>query len=151
MPNRWGRNQNGIRLSRKGKSLIRQEHLAKWLKLSIWPHDDGSPSKSFAPYPNTTMQAKSKCGCFNDWKSATPPTSSKCHIGSSALCILINVDLHYSKCIHLLDWFDHKNHICLVSELLGMCLYNFLKENNFQAFPRTHTRIHVSIAWECCM
>ncbi|KAG8213080.1 kinase-like domain-containing protein [Butyriboletus roseoflavus] len=26
------------------------------------------------------------------------------------------------KCIHLLHWFDHRNHICLVSELLGMQL-----------------------------
>ncbi|KAF8896243.1 kinase-like domain-containing protein [Infundibulicybe gibba] len=42
------------------------------------------------------------------------------------------------KCIHLLHWFDHKNHICLVSELLGMCLYDFLKENEFAPFPRQH-------------
>ena len=43
-----------------------------------------------------------------------------------------------SKCIHLLNWFDHRNHICLVSELLGMCVYDFLKENDFQPFPRRH-------------
>ncbi|KAF7976596.1 hypothetical protein HWV62_2252 [Athelia sp. TMB] len=42
------------------------------------------------------------------------------------------------KCIHLLHWFDHRNHICLVSELLGMCLYDFLKENDFAPFPRHH-------------
>ena len=46
--------------------------------------------------------------------------------------------LFSSKCIHLLEWFDHRNHICLVSELLGMCVYDFLKENDFQPFPRTH-------------
>lgn len=40
------------------------------------------------------------------------------------------------KCIHLLHWFDHRNHICLVSELLGMCVYDFLKENDFAPFPR---------------
>ena len=84
-------------------------------------------------------------------KERTPPTSSKHHIRLSAICILINVDSHYSKCIHLLDWFDRKNHICLVSELRGMCLYNFLKENDFQVFPRTHTRICTSIARECCV
>jgi len=46
----------------------------------------------------------------------------------------------YNKhnCIHLLDWFDHRNHICLVSELLGMCVYDFLKDNQFQPFQRTH-------------
>lgn len=43
-----------------------------------------------------------------------------------------------SKCIHLLHWFDHKNHICIVSELLGMCVYDFLKENEFAPFPRQH-------------
>ncbi|THH27411.1 hypothetical protein EUX98_g6770 [Antrodiella citrinella] len=42
------------------------------------------------------------------------------------------------KCIHLLHWFDHRNHICLVSELLGMCVYDFLKENEFSPFPRSH-------------
>ncbi|KAF7327448.1 hypothetical protein MKEN_00322900 [Mycena kentingensis (nom. inval.)] len=46
--------------------------------------------------------------------------------------------LNRHKCIHLLQWFDHKNHICLVSELLGMCLYDFLKENDFAPFPRHH-------------
>ena len=30
------------------------------------------------------------------------------------------------------------DHICLVSELLGMCVYDFLKKNNFAPFPRHH-------------
>jgi dual-specificity kinase len=42
------------------------------------------------------------------------------------------------NCIHLLHWFDHRNHICLVSELLGVCVYDFLKENEFAPFPRHH-------------
>ncbi|THG95235.1 hypothetical protein EW026_g6381 [Hermanssonia centrifuga] len=46
--------------------------------------------------------------------------------------------LNKHKCIHLLHWFDHRNHICLVSELLGMCVYDFLKENEFAPFPRHH-------------
>ncbi|KAJ7039602.1 kinase-like domain-containing protein [Mycena alexandri] len=46
--------------------------------------------------------------------------------------------LNRHKCIHLLNWFDHRNHICLVSELLGMCLYDFLKDNDFAPFPRQH-------------
>ena len=43
-----------------------------------------------------------------------------------------------SKCIHLIEWFDYRNHICIVSELLGKCIYDFLKENNFSPFPRRH-------------
>ncbi|EIN09846.1 CMGC/CLK protein kinase [Punctularia strigosozonata HHB-11173 SS5] len=46
--------------------------------------------------------------------------------------------LNRHKCIHLLQWFDHRNHICLVSELYGMCIYDFLKENDFAPFPRQH-------------
>ncbi|KAK7044225.1 serine threonine protein kinase CMGC group [Paramarasmius palmivorus] len=46
--------------------------------------------------------------------------------------------LNTNKCIHLLNWFDHRNHICLVSELLGMCLFDFLKDNDFAPFPRHH-------------
>ncbi|KAJ3520189.1 hypothetical protein NM688_g9198 [Phlebia brevispora] len=46
--------------------------------------------------------------------------------------------LNRHKCIHLLHWFDHRNHICLVSELLGMCVYDFLKDNDFAPFPRHH-------------
>jgi hypothetical protein len=34
--------------------------------------------------------------------------------------------------------FDHKNHICIVSELYGMCVYDFLKDNDFTPFPRHH-------------
>ncbi|KAF7358372.1 hypothetical protein MVEN_00887200 [Mycena venus] len=46
--------------------------------------------------------------------------------------------LNRYKCIHVLHWFDHRNHICIVSELFGMCLYDFLEENNFAPFPRQH-------------
>ncbi|PPQ83427.1 hypothetical protein CVT25_007018 [Psilocybe cyanescens] len=50
----------------------------------------------------------------------------------------VNRILVSSNCIHLLSWFDHRNHICLVSELLGMCVYDFIKENDFAPFPRHH-------------
>ncbi|KZV84652.1 kinase-like protein [Exidia glandulosa HHB12029] len=46
--------------------------------------------------------------------------------------------LNKHKCVHLLNWFDHRNHICLVFELLGMCVYDFLKDNEFAPFPRVH-------------
>ncbi|KAF8920201.1 kinase-like domain-containing protein [Mucidula mucida] len=44
--------------------------------------------------------------------------------------------LNRHKCVHLVHWFDHRNHICLVTELLGMCVYDFLKDNDFAPFPR---------------
>lgn len=42
------------------------------------------------------------------------------------------------KCIHLLEMFDFRNHVCLVSELFGMSVFDFLKENKFQPFPERH-------------
>ncbi|KAG1888540.1 kinase-like domain-containing protein [Suillus subluteus] len=38
------------------------------------------------------------------------------------------LNLYFSKCIHLLHWFDHRNHICL-------------KENEFAPFPRNHIQL----------
>lgn len=40
-----------------------------------------------------------------------------------------------SKCIHLIDTFSHHNHVCIVSELLGKSVFDFLKENQFFPFP----------------
>ncbi|CED82568.1 cmgc clk protein kinase [Phaffia rhodozyma] len=42
------------------------------------------------------------------------------------------------KCIHLLESFDFRNHVCLVFELLGSSVFDFLKENSFQPFPMRH-------------
>ncbi|OCF43275.1 CMGC/CLK protein kinase [Kwoniella heveanensis CBS 569] len=43
-----------------------------------------------------------------------------------------------NKCIHLEEYFDFRNHPCLVSELYGMSVFDFLKQNSFQAFPEKH-------------
>ena len=43
-----------------------------------------------------------------------------------------------SKCIHLDEHFDFRNHPCLVSELYGMSVFDFLKQNAFQPFPERH-------------
>ena len=44
------------------------------------------------------------------------------------------------KCIHLQDCFDYRNHICIVTELLGMSVFDFLKGNNFIPFPPAHVQ-----------
>lgn len=46
--------------------------------------------------------------------------------------------LAYSKCVHLMECFDHRNHVCLVFELLGSSVFDFLKENSFTPFPMAH-------------
>ncbi|GAB5591468.1 serine threonine protein kinase CMGC group [Umbelopsis nana] len=49
-----------------------------------------------------------------------------------------NDPLNLNKCIHLLEWFDFRNHICMVFELLGQSVFDFLKENEFHPFPAHH-------------
>ncbi|KAF7723084.1 dual specificity protein kinase kns1 [Apophysomyces ossiformis] len=46
--------------------------------------------------------------------------------------------LNLNKCIHLLEWFDYRNHICMVFELLGQSVFDFLKANEFRPFPADH-------------
>merc|ERR1712093_500258 len=43
-----------------------------------------------------------------------------------------------NKCIHLLDCFDHRNHICIVTRLLSCSVFDFLKDNNYLPFPAAH-------------
>ncbi|PWN25748.1 kinase-like protein [Jaminaea rosea] len=43
-----------------------------------------------------------------------------------------------NKCIHLLDTFSYRNHVCIVSELLGKSVFDFLKDNQFNPFPPAH-------------
>ncbi|KAG8629691.1 hypothetical protein KVT40_001310 [Elsinoe batatas] len=43
-----------------------------------------------------------------------------------------------NKCIHLRDAFDFRNHICIVTDLLGQSVFDFLKLNNYVPFPSSH-------------
>jgi dual-specificity kinase len=43
-----------------------------------------------------------------------------------------------SKCIHMDEYFDYRQHPCIVSELFGMSVFDFLKQNSFQPFPEKH-------------
>ncbi|KAF9094230.1 dual specificity protein kinase kns1 [Mortierella sp. AD031] len=39
------------------------------------------------------------------------------------------------KCLHLNECFDHRNHVCMVFDLLGQSIYDWLKDNAFCPFP----------------
>ncbi|KAI7732327.1 hypothetical protein M8C21_010066, partial [Ambrosia artemisiifolia] len=39
------------------------------------------------------------------------------------------------SCVQLRNWFDYRNHICIVFEKLGPSLYDFLRKNNYRSFP----------------
>jgi len=42
-----------------------------------------------------------------------------------------------NRCIHLRDSFDFRGHICIVMDLLGQSVFDFLKGNNFVPFPNS--------------
>lgn len=44
------------------------------------------------------------------------------------------------RCIHLRDCFDYRNHICIVTDLLGISIYDFMKSNGFHPFPGGHVQ-----------
>lgn len=41
----------------------------------------------------------------------------------------------YRRCLHLNDCFDFRNHVCMVFDLLGQSIYDWLKDNAFCPFP----------------
>ncbi|KAK5989890.1 Dual specificity protein kinase lkh1 [Cladobotryum mycophilum] len=43
-----------------------------------------------------------------------------------------------NRCIHLRDCFDFRGHICIVMDLLGQSVFDFLKGNGFVPFPNSH-------------
>ncbi|KAM0324324.1 hypothetical protein ACHAQA_008103 [Verticillium albo-atrum] len=48
-----------------------------------------------------------------------------------------NDDENRNRCIHLRDCFDFQGHICIVMDLLGQSVFDFLKGNNFVPFPNS--------------
>ncbi|OLN83331.1 Dual specificity protein kinase lkh1 [Colletotrichum chlorophyti] len=42
-----------------------------------------------------------------------------------------------NRCIHLRDCFDYRGHICIVMDLLGQSVFDFLKSNSFVPFPNS--------------
>ncbi|CAJ2643332.1 unnamed protein product [Trifolium pratense] len=48
---------------------------------------------------------------------------------------LTKSDVGCSRCVQILNWFDYRNHICIVFEKLGPSLFDFLKRNKYCPFP----------------
>ncbi|KAI2621875.1 kinase-like domain-containing protein [Xylaria nigripes] len=48
-----------------------------------------------------------------------------------------NDEKNRNRCIHLRDCFDFRGHICIVMDLLGPSVFDFLKGNNFVPFPNS--------------
>ncbi|TDZ29330.1 Dual specificity protein kinase lkh1 [Colletotrichum spinosum] len=48
-----------------------------------------------------------------------------------------NDEENRNRCIHLKDCFDYRGHICIVMDLLGQSVFDFLKSNSFVPFPNS--------------
>ncbi|CAI9093050.1 OLC1v1028453C1 [Oldenlandia corymbosa var. corymbosa] len=51
------------------------------------------------------------------------------------LQLLGRYDRNGSRCVQLRNWFDYRNHVCLVFEKLGPSLFDFLRKNSYSSFP----------------
>uniref|UniRef100_A0A2K1YP42 Protein kinase domain-containing protein n=2 Tax=Populus trichocarpa TaxID=3694 RepID=A0A2K1YP42_POPTR len=51
------------------------------------------------------------------------------------LQLLGKYDRNGSRCVQIRNWLDYRNHICIVFEMLGPSLYDFLRKNNYCPFP----------------
>ena len=56
------------------------------------------------------------------------------------LCCL---SLPGSVCVQMLDWFDYSGHICLTFDMLGLSVFDFLKDNQYHPYPLFQVR-HIS-------
>ncbi|CAO1421714.1 unnamed protein product [Diamesa serratosioi] len=50
-------------------------------------------------------------------------------------------------CVKMLDWFDFHGHICIAFEMLGLSVFDFLRENNYEPYPMETVR---HIAYQLC-
>ncbi|KAG8093290.1 hypothetical protein GUJ93_ZPchr0012g21610 [Zizania palustris] len=58
-------------------------------------------------------------------------------------------DRSRSSCVQIRNWFDYRNHICIVCEKLGPSLYDFLRKNNYRSFPIALVREVAKQLLEC--
>lgn len=51
------------------------------------------------------------------------------------LSVLSKHDKSSSRCVQIRNWFDFRNHVCIVCEKLGPSLFDFLRKNKYRPFP----------------
>jgi len=52
-----------------------------------------------------------------------------------------------NMCVRMLDWFDYHGHMCIAFEVLGLSVFDFMKDNNYQPYPPHQVR---HIAYQLC-
>jgi len=51
-------------------------------------------------------------------------------------------------CVQMLDWFDYHGHMCIAFNMLGLSVFDFLKENNYVPYPMEQAR---HIIYQLCV
>lgn len=54
----------------------------------------------------------------------------------------------FSLCVTLLDSFDYYGHMCIAFDMLGLSVFDFLKDNNYIPYPIDQVR-HIS--YQLCL
>lgn len=44
-------------------------------------------------------------------------------------------------CVQALSWFNYHGHVCIVFEMLGLSVFDFLEKNDFAPYPIEHVRV----------
>ncbi|XP_073816857.1 CDC like kinase darkener of apricot isoform X30 [Musca autumnalis] len=50
-------------------------------------------------------------------------------------------------CVKMIDWFDYHGHMCIAFEMLGLSVFDFLRENNYEPYPLEQVR---HMAYQLC-
>ncbi|XP_076240266.1 CDC like kinase darkener of apricot [Calliopsis andreniformis] len=50
-------------------------------------------------------------------------------------------------CVKMLDWFNYHGHMCIAFEMLGLSVFDFLRDNKYQPYPLEHVR---HIGYQLC-
>ena len=50
-------------------------------------------------------------------------------------------------CVKMLDWFDYHGHVCIAFEMLGISVFDFLKDNSYNPYPLDQVR---HIGYQLC-
>lgn len=100
----------------------------------------GWRSRSSERYQSTGKRVRSRFECSRRSKSTIRRTDSTYTHRILRLIAGLHTYPAYSlsKCISIMEYFDYRNHICLVTPLLGQSVFDFLKGNSFQPFPEAH-------------
>lgn len=72
---------------------------------------------------------------------------SKIILDTISHCYILSF-VFFSLCVALLDSFDYYGHMCIAFDMLGLSVFDFLKENNYIPYPIDQVR-HIS--YQLCL